>query len=243
LAELRAGRRPQPLSLGFECRPLPLWEARKRGLSQEDAVRLEQHDPEGRSAITIVRTDAGTPAAKALRAGDLLVAVNGKPVSRVEEVFSYSGKEAVALDIVRLGKRQAVQLKTAPDRPAASTRFAMWAGALVQPSPRALSTQYGIGGDGVYVSRFWYGSPADRYGLRATHRILSVNGETVQGFDHFLNVVTAPPEGGTVRLLTVSLDGKERSVTLKLDSFYWPTAECRLVNDQWSWRDLGTVAQ
>ena len=99
----------------------------------------------------------------------------------------------------------------------------MWAGTLLQKPHRALAVQRGLDLEGVYIARVWYGSPGDRYGLRATKRIVAVNGRPTPDLDTFLEVVKAERDRGAVRLKTQDLDGRSDVLTLKLDLEYWPT--------------------
>ena len=74
---------------------------------------------------------------------------------------------------------------------------------------------------------FWYGSPANRYGLTASRLIVGVDDRDVTDLDGFLAAVADLPDRSSVRLRTVSLDGKMDVMTLKLDLEFWPTTELR----------------
>ena len=88
-------------------------------------------------------------------------------------------------------------------------------------------------GGGVYVSRHWYGSPATRYHLDATSRIVEIDGQPVSNLDEFLAAVASKRNRDAVRIKTLSLDGKPKVITLKLDLEYWPTYELRRTNGVW----------
>ena len=112
-------------------------------------------------------------------------------------------------------------------------RALLWAGALLQDPHRALQVQWGFPKEGVYVARFWFGSPADRYGLRAARRILSVDGKPTPDLDHFLEAVADKPDRGAVRIKSQGLDGKIDVTTLKLDLEFWPTYEFERGPEGW----------
>jgi S1-C subfamily serine protease len=113
---------------------------------------------------------------------------------------------------------------------------------LQAPHP-AVAAQRGVEPGGVYVSWFWYGSPANRARLQATHRILEVDGIPVSDLDSFLAARPDRDDGRAVRLKTLSLDGKVAVVTLKPDPHFWPTHEIRRGPGGWERVELQTVAE
>jgi S1-C subfamily serine protease len=91
---------------------------------------------------------------------------------------------------------------------------------------------------GIYVAWFWYGSPVNRAGLQATHRIIEVDGIPVTDLDSFLAAQPDRADGRAVRLKTISLEGKVSVVTLKPDTHFWPTREIRRGPNGWERVDL-----
>ena len=234
VAPLRMAQPVNWRSLGIELSALTLAEARHRGLSEKGARWLEDHDPEGRRVLSITRRVAGSAAADRLRDGDLLLSVDGQPVTRFREVESASQNESVLLRVVRDAAEIEVEVPTEAVDGSGTQRALLWAGMLLQAPPRAISAQRGIAPEGVYISWFWYGSPANRYGLRATRRILAVDGHPTPDLDALLALVSDKPDRGAVRLKTEDLDGKVDVITLKLDLQYWPTYE--LIREPEGWR-------
>jgi S1-C subfamily serine protease len=221
-------RRGEPVhwrSLGVEFKPLTLADARSRGLSDEQARRLENHDPKGRRVLSVLRVSAGSPAEKFLRAGDLLLSVEGKPATRFHEVESASMRDAVELQVLREGEQLELTVPTEPLSGRGTERGLLWAGTLLQTPPPALARDHSLPREGVYISRYWFGSPANRYGLNATSRIVEVNGKPTPDLDRFLDAVADTPDRGSVRLKLLDLEGRIRVKTLKLDLEYWPTWE------------------
>ncbi len=230
---IRAGVLPVLRTLGAEVAPMNLVMARDRGLPAAWAERLAKRDPSRRQVLSVVRRDAGTPAATLLREGDLLLAVDGAPVTRYREVEEKASAETVALTVLRDGQELQLAVPTTAVDGAGVDRVLIWAGALLHAPHRPLSADNGLPADGVYVSWSWHGAPAPRYGLRPTQRILAVDGTPTPTLDAFLAATAGRPDRGAVRLRTVDLDGKVATITLKLDRLYWPTAELRAGPEGW----------
>lgn len=222
-------------SLGVELDPLTLAGARDRGLSDRWARRLERHDPDGQRVLSVLRRTAGLPGERLFREGDLLLAIDGEPVSRFRDLerATYAGGHRI--EILRDGEERSIEVEPAPLPGTGTTRAVLWAGALLQAPHRALAAQYGVPAQsGVYVSRHWYGSPSTRYGLEATSRIVAVDGRKVADLDAFLAAVAGKGEGDAVRLETLDLDGKPDVITLKPDPEFWPTYSLRFEDGVWS---------
>ncbi len=228
-------------SLGVELLQAPLARARALGLSEEDARRLGEHDPASRRVLGVARVAHGTPAAKLLRAGDLILAAGGEPVTRFRELERAARAEAVDLEILRLGRRLELQVPTTARSTQGTRRALLWAGALLQDPPEELAWQRGLPRTGVYVAGRWRGSPADRYRIHATRRIVAVDGRPVEGLDAFLAAVAGKGDGDSVRLRTVDLQGKVSVRTLELDPGHWPLEELRWEEGGWRRRAPGSA--
>ncbi len=224
-------------SLEVEWRQMPLAAARKLGLTEDWVRRLAEHDPDRRQVLTVVRTVAGAPAADVLQPGDLLVSIDGRPVTRFREAERAVQKDAVELMIFRNGAPLELTLSTVALDGRGVRRAVMWAGALLQEPYRDMAAQRGVEAYGVYVAYFAYGSPASRHGLFAGRRIVEVDGIPTPTLDRFLELVGGRPDRDSVRLTTVSWNNTEEVLTLKLDQNYWPPYE--IVHRDEGWQRVG----
>ena len=231
LEALQEERRVEWRSLGVEFVPVSLAAARHRGLSDERANELEAHDSERRRVLSVERISADGPASARLREGDLLLEIGGNTVTRFREVEAAAQGDAVDVRVLRDGEEIDLRIPTEPLEGHGTQRAILWAGTLLQAPHRAIAEQRGIPSHGVYISRFWFGSPANRYGLRATDRIVAVDHQPTPDLDHFLAAVADKKDRGSVRLKVVSLDGKVEVITLRLDLQYWPTYALDLEED------------
>jgi S1-C subfamily serine protease len=229
-------RRGEPVdwhSLGLEFEPLTLADARDRGLADRRARKLERYDPEGRRVLSVVRRAVGMPGEELFRPGDLILSIDGEPVTRARDLRRASWGDRLVVEILRDGEVQSIEVQPKAMSGRGTTRAVLWAGALLQTPHPALASQYGVEPKGVYVSRHWYGSPSTRYRLEATTRIVEVDGRPVADLDEFLEAVAGKKDRDPVRLEIVDLDGKPTVITLKVDLEYWPTYELRKSNGVW----------
>jgi pro-apoptotic serine protease NMA111 len=205
--------------------------ARELGLPDEWVRRFEEHNPQRRQVLSINRLVAGSPAAELLEPGDLLLAVDGKVVNRFREVERAVQSPAVSVTVWRDGAEKTLHMKTVALNGRDIDRVLIWAGATLQAPHRAMAAQRGIAPYGVFVSFFFYGSPATHYGLYAGRRITEVDGQPTPDLDAFIRAVSGKPDRASLRLKTISWNGQTDVITLKLDKHYWPAYELNRQED------------
>ncbi len=214
---------------------LSLAGARKLGLPDAWVRRFEEHNPQRRQVLSIDRLVAGSPAARYLEPGDLLLAIDGKVVNRFREVERAVQKSEVTVTVWRDGAEKTLKLATVPLNGRDIDRILIWAGATLQAPHRAIAAQRGIVPEGVFVAFFYYGSPATHYGLYAGRRITEVDGQPTPDLDAFIKAVRGRPDRSSLRLKTISWNGQVDVITLKLDNHYWPAYELDRKSDgSWS---------
>ncbi len=153
-------------TLDAEFSPLPLTEARRQGLPDAWVAKLTTQNPERRQVLTVARITGGAASGRILRQGDLVLAVEGKPVTTFRDVErAVADRPTVALTVLRGQKEQALQVPTTELTGSDIDRIVLWAGAVLHAPHRAMSAQRGVVPQGVYVAFFNYGSPATRYRL------------------------------------------------------------------------------
>jgi len=232
LETLAAARGDQRLySLEAEFEALPLAAARKLGLPADWVDRFEQRNPAHRQVLAVSRVAAGSDAARVLREGDLLLAIDGVTLNRFREVEEATQLPQVKLTILRDGVEKVIDVATAALRGEDIDRMLLWAGAVLHAPHRAMTIQRSIAPEGVFVAYFAYGSPATRYGLFAGRRIMEVDGRPVPDLDAFIAAVRGRENRSSVRLKTVTWNGTTGVTTLKLDQNYWPTYDLRRTSD------------
>jgi S1-C subfamily serine protease len=208
--------------------------ARKLGLPDPWVRRFEKHSGQRRQVLGIDRLVAGSPAASLLEPGDLVLAIDGQVVNRFREVERAVQKPEVTVTVWRDGAEKSLDLKTVALSGRDLDRVVIWAGATLQAPHRAMAVQRGIPPYGVFVSYFFYGSPATHYGLYAGRRIVEVDGQPTPNLDAFISVVRGKQDRASLRLKTIAWNGQTDVITLKLDKHYWPAYELdRQIDGSW----------
>ena len=235
-----AVKEARPLySLEVEFEAVPISQARKLGLPEAWVQRFEATGDVHRQVLSVARVVAGSPAAELLREGDLLLAVDGRPVSRFREVELATQSPSVALTVLRDGVESTFDVRTAALGGQDIDRLFLWSGAVLHAPHRAMSAQRGIKPEGVFVAYFSYGSPSTRYKLYAGRRIVEVDGRPTPDLDAFIAAVRDRPDRSAVRLKTVTWNGTVEVITLKLDLHYWPSYELRRTASGWERTPVG----
>ncbi len=218
----------------------PLFAARKMGVDEKWISRLEKNNPVRRRALAVTRLVADTDAAKLLRNGDIVLAIDGNVVTSYRALEDAVQKPEVAITIWRNDAVQELTLKTEALSGRGIDRAVSWSGALLQNPHRAMAAQRGIATSGVYVAYFSYGSPSTRYGLWAGRRVVEVNETPTPNLQAFIDAVKDIEHRESVRVKTVTWNGTAEVITLKLDNQYWPAYEIRRDENGWRRTDFGS---
>jgi len=220
-------------SLGVQLTIVELSKVRAgMGLPPDWCHRFVEHCPEGRRQLLLVRRRAVSGlASPLLETGDIILAINGALITRFFEVEAATElSPMVEVTVLRMEKVVVLQVPTVPVPVLGTCRVVMWCGVMLQ-EPHLPVLALGFipeQGGGVYASRSCYGSPAHKFGLRATVWVVEVNGTPTPTLNVFLDVVKSLSNNTAVRIKTVDLTTKVKVFTLKTDYHYWPTLEiCR----------------
>ena len=225
-------------TLDVELYPMPLSQARNLGLPAEWVQKISSAAPTKSQVLTVSRMTAGTPAAKLLQNGDLLLAMDGKPVASFRQVEKASGPEHVDLTVLRDGEIKDIKLDTVSLPSDGTERLLVWAGAMLQKPSHAAAAQRSIPAEGLLVGFYNYGSPASRYGLATGWRIIGVNGVATPDMDTFLKQVQGLKDRDNVRLAVQNWDGTAQVITLKMDQRYWSPYEVIRTDQGWERKAL-----
>ena len=231
---LRAGVQPVWRTLGAELGTISLSSAADMGLPGDAVEALRSHAPREPQAMVVNRVTPGTPGGALLREGDVIVEVNHQTATRYRELELASQADTVSLRLMRMGALMELEVPTEARGSDGEDRVLLWAGAILHAVPESARSQRQIEPAGVYVAYTWNGSPASRFGLSPTSRIMAVDGAPTLTLEAFEAALLGRPNGSAVRLRLENLDGEIEVVTLKLDLASWPTSALQRGADGWS---------
>ncbi|KND01283.1 uncharacterized protein SPPG_03093 [Spizellomyces punctatus DAOM BR117] len=226
LSRLRLDATPKLRGLAVEVTPVQMSQARHMGLSEDWVRKVEAANKERRQLFLIRRTENGSETAKVLQDLDLILAVNGKTITRVQELELHEewGSD-VEVTILRAKKEITVKVPTTEFDNEGTKRIVFWAGAVLHEPHRAALQQSKKLPSRIYVSGRAKGSPSYMYGIVPTQWITAVNGRKVTTLDDFVDAVKGLPDNEYVRIKTISFDLVPCVLSIKLGLHYWPTSE------------------
>ncbi len=219
---LLAGREPAYRALGIEVVPLSLDKAADRGMS---ATRMRQRldaDQDERFVYEVLRVHGTTPAADLLRPTDIVLDIDGEPLNDAVDLEAWSQRESLTLTVLRDAEEHQVTVPTVALPGRGVDRIVSWAGLVVHEPHYEVEAQQGLVADGVYVAWLWYGSPAERHGVRPTRRIVAIDGRPTPTLDAFLATIAGRGSRESVRVTTEDRDGVRVVKPVELDGHYWP---------------------
>ncbi len=225
--------------LGWELFPVDLPTALQQGLPQDVARTLTRHDPERRQVLAVRRLERGSGASEVFRPGDLVVAVDGRPVTRFADVEEAVGdRSTLQVDLVREGKLLQIAVAAEPLPPVDVTDVLLWAGLRIHDPHRAARFA-GADPSRPYIAWWNSGSPAGRAKVYPQRSILDVNGTDTPDLGTLIDVVRGLPQGEPVRLRLAQLSGEQQVLTLEPDERFWPTVRLTYRDGRWVREPIG----
>ncbi|TQV85362.1 trypsin-like peptidase domain-containing protein [Aliikangiella coralliicola] len=221
-------------SLEVELHPVTIADARNFGLSDEWMEKFQSNGSKSQM-LQITRLVAGSDAFELLKEGDLLLSIDEEIIHNFSDLDKMTQQPEINLSVWRDGEQHDFNIKTKMLSGNDTEEVYLWSGALLQKPHRALASQHAIEADGVYVSWYWFGSPANRYGLRPLNRITEFEGEKVESIEQFIQLTQKHRDKDYLRIRLLDLIGRESIITLKQDLHYWPTQ--KIFKNSAGWRN------
>lgn len=229
-------------------------------LPSEWVTLLEKISGDRRQVLGVRRTMPNTSAHEVLREGDLVLAVNKQPVTTFRQyeanvIYGPDGLQGltnqvtstsslldlyqnftpsfspVNFTILRDGKEMIVAVKPTKLSGEGTSRLVVWSGLVLQMVHDPVIARGFVPPEGgVYISRWSYGSPAHKGGLRATNWIVKINDSPTPDLDTFLDAVAKIGDGVDVRIHCTDLHNRNRVYSLCTDLGYFGSVELRRVS-------------
>ena len=220
-------------SLELELNYIPLFAARKLGLSDDWISRFESQKETKQRILVVKNVIAGSPMSNEIKSGDMILTINGDLVESYRDFELAIQENHPRLEVWRDKEKIEVLASTSVLNGNSIDQAIFWAGAHIHKPHRALN-QRGIESKGVYVAFNNYGSPATRYGLNAGLSIVEVDDTPISNLDDFKESIRSKKINGTIKLGTLSWNGSKNVITMKLNNRYWPAYEIKRNGYEWN---------
>ncbi|CAG8534660.1 5821_t:CDS:10 [Paraglomus occultum] len=238
LEPLRRGESPMLRSLNIELTPVQIAQARHMGLTEEWVRKVEDSNPSRHQLFLIRRTETGSKSARVLKELDLILAVNGRTITRMYEMDVQYYEEELDITVLRQEKELTLKVSTELTSGTGTSRIVIWAGAAIQEPHKAVLQQSKTLPSRVYISARSKGSPAYMYGIVPTMWITHINGIPTPDLDSFVSVVRKCPDNSYVRVKTISFDMIPMVLAVKTCYHYWPTVEMVYDSETKEWNKI-----
>ncbi len=220
-------------SLDVQLTYIAPYEALQLGIPVQWLNTILATDPDNQKILYTLDVPYQNGHANGLKRGDVILAIDGKPVSTFRAVEQLTQKPVVNVTYLRGKAVYDTQIETTQLNGTDIDRVLYWSGMRLHTPHRSALLQRGIEPKGVYSASYQYGSPSERFKLYATNRIVEVDGEPVSSLDDFIALVKDRRHRESITLKLLDLNNKPSVKTMKLDYRYWPFYEMRYENGDW----------
>jgi len=207
-------------AFGAKVGYLPLYEARMMGLSQERTEELAGLDVRQRRALFVREVQDQSD----LKVGDVLVAVDGKPLNSLRDLEVAIQKPMAMITLLRDGVEQDVSYTTDALDAGGVGRVVSWNGLYVQEATREVLKKMASPKAGVYINSIERGSPTLQERLYPNRLITAIDGVPISTLDEFVEQLRGRKDG-TVRLSTHLLSGYQQLVSVDVQPEFWSNFE------------------
>ncbi|KXT18411.1 hypothetical protein AC579_8147 [Pseudocercospora musae] len=221
--QIKKGDKPTLRILNMETQTIQMSQARIMGISDEWIERVQHHDPERHQLFMVRKVDAGE--ANGLMEGDVILTINDKLITRVNDMDLMYSNEKLNAVIVRQKQELSIEVPTVPTEELETDHVIVFCGAVLHRPHHAVRQQISKVHSDIYVSARFRGSPSYAYGLAPTNFILAVNAKPTPDLTTFLAEVNKIPNNTYFRLKVMTFDNVPWVATMKKNEHYFPTIE------------------
>lgn len=227
--------------LNAELIPIQMAQASAMGLSSDWIKKVEEANSAKHQLFMVIRTEAGTASAQVLDELDLILTINGKVVTRMQETDVQYESDELDMTILRQKKEMNVKVKTSLESGDGTSRIVFWAGAMLTEPHKAVLQQSKSLPSRIYISSRSKGSPAYMYGLAPTMWITHINSVKVETLDDLIDAVKNTLDNTYVRVRCVTFDNVPAMLSVKMVYHYFPLVD--MIKDSksecgWSKREI-----
>lgn len=204
ISRVRKGEVPKLRFLSVEFEAITMSQARDMKVSEEWISRVEVANPSCHQLFKVKkRTIQSDDNSKTLLEGDIILALNGRIITRLSELDITDDAEVMDARVVRYGEEVNLGLQTVLADDFETQRAVLFCGATLQPPHHAARLRVGKSPSEVFVSSVMGGSPASHYGLSSATFITHVNDTVACNLDSLLKAAMTIPDNASESILII----------------------------------------
>ncbi|MBC3764344.1 trypsin-like peptidase domain-containing protein [Neptunicella marina] len=167
--------------------------------------------------------------------GDIILKVNDKSVSAINQIYNAIHHPEATLSILRNGKVQTVAAKARFKDFNAFHDVVFWGGAVIHKVDDKVNLPEGPVEGCLRISVFYFGSPVHSSGITNGSCIYAIDGKKVQTIDDIVNITQDKEAGDYTRVQTIEMNNNFRIAEFRLreDPYYWPIKHWSLEDNGW----------
>ena len=223
LDEIKNGGKPNLRILNLELQTVQMSQCRIMGVSEDWIEQVESSDAERHQLFMVRKIDAGNIGG--LVEGDILLSLNQKLITRVDDLDVMYNNETLKAVVVRKQQQLELDVPTVPTSELETERVVVFCGAVLHRPHHAVRQQISKVHSDIYVSARMRGSPSYMYGLAPTNFILAVNAVPTPDLATFIRETSKIPDNTYFRLKVMTFDNVPWVATMKKNEHYFPTVE------------------
>jgi S1-C subfamily serine protease len=241
------GETPPRGTLQASFRYTPYDELRRLGLSDAAEAAARRAFPANVGMLVVERLVPGGPAADALRPGDILVALDGRPVGSfvdLEAALDDAVGREVALTFERGGRAETVALQVGDLHAITPATWLEFSRAVLHPLSYMQARNHNVPVQGVMVAQPGYA--LGNAGVPSRAVLVAVDGAPTPDLESLQAALAALPDGARarVRYHTLTDPRQQREAVVRVDRVWHPMRRCTLepATGRWPCVDLPAVA-
>ncbi|KAJ2224901.1 hypothetical protein GGF40_000406 [Coemansia sp. RSA 1286] len=223
LEMLKRDEEPRLRSLNVELAVTSIAQAVNAGLSHQRLEEYQKVESSRNVMFRIVGVEALSKASGVLNELDIIISIDGKPMTTFEDLDVQYTLDELAIVVLRQKKEVALKVKTT-ECSRNTDKIVFWAGATIQAPYKAVLQQSRTVPSGVCYANICDGSPAKMYGLQTAFWITHINGKSTPDLDTFEQVIRSCPDNTYVRVKGMSFELTPVVLNIKMCYHYFPTA-------------------
>ncbi|KAJ3389620.1 serine protease [Entophlyctis sp. JEL0112] len=207
--------------------------ARVLGLPDVWVRRIEGTHLSRRNVLVVRRLTARSGAAKMLKEGDMILAVDDVAATNYYDIMKLTDRKELNLTILRDKKELTVTVPASLMEISTSERIVGWSGAVFQMPHKSVHQQLKSVPEGVLCSVVYEGSPAQMYHLHPLSWITEINGEKISDLDDFVAAVSKIASDTFVRVKTVNFSRFVTVIAIRTNSHYFGAWQLKRSSSDW----------